>query len=52
MDGVKYLEIDHPRYEIHMILEHERNVEIVLVDGYNHKDHFGKMNYAQNNYKI
>jgi hypothetical protein len=35
-----------------MILEHEDNIEIVLVDGYGHKDHFGKMKYAQKNYKI
>jgi hypothetical protein len=25
-----------------MILEHEKNVGKVLVDGYGHKDHFGK----------
>jgi hypothetical protein len=25
-----------------MILEHEKNVGIVLVDGYGHKDHFGR----------
>jgi hypothetical protein len=30
-----------------MILEHEDNIEIVLVDGYGHKDHFEKNNYVE-----
>ena len=30
-----------------MILEHEKNVGIVLVDGYGHMDIFGKRNYVK-----
>jgi hypothetical protein len=35
-----------------MILEHEKNVGIVLIDRYGHKDHFGKRNYVENIYRI